>query len=320
MEKLSERRMSHSESDQRPRVLVIAGPTGIGKTEVALRIGERVPIEVVGADSRQVYRHMDIGTAKPTPDQLSQVPHHLVSVVAPDFSFSLGEFIPRAKEIIRNVKYIEKIPVLVGGTGQYVMALVESWNLPSVAPDPDLRRELENQLHMDGVGALVKRLESLDPVAARAIHTMNPRRVIRAIEVASAGFRNMPRFSEPEFDISLIGLTTDRQNLYAAVDSRVDQMMKRGFLDEVEALVSMGYDSGLPSMSGIGYRELVDHVLNGSSLDEAVRMTKTRTHRFIRQQYNWFRLNDPRIRWFETVNLDTAVEYGIRWADRQNQT
>ena len=311
--------MSHTESDQRPRVLAIVGPTGIGKTGLALRIGGHAPIEVVGADSRQVFRHMDIGTAKPTPDQLTQVPHHLVSVVEPDFSFSLGEFIPRAKEAIRNVKHAGKIPIIVGGTGQYVMALVESWNLPSVAPDPDLRRELENRLHSDGLGSLVKRLESLDPLAASAVDRMNPRRLIRAIEVASAGFHDRPQFSEPEFDISLVGLTTDRQDLYAAVDSRVDRMMKRGLLDEVKALVSMGYDSDLPSMSGIAYRELVDHVLNGSSLVEAVRKTKIRTHRFIRQQYNWFRLRDPRIRWFDTANLDAAIEYGIRWAGRNNQ-
>ena len=312
--------MSHAKSTQRARVLAIIGPTGIGKTGLALRIAEHAPIEVVGADSRQVFRHMDIGTAKPTPDQLAQVPHHLVSVVDPDFSFSLGKFVPRAKEAIRNVKYTGKMPVLVGGTGQYIMAIVESWNLPSVAPDQDLRRELESELEREGVGALVKRLESLDPLATRAVDTMNPRRLVRAIEVAAAGFRDMPRFSEPEFDISLIGLTKDREELYAAVDSRLDWMMKHGFLDEVNALVSMGYDSGLPSMSGIGYRELVDHVLNGSSLDEAVRMAKTRTHRFIRQQYNWFRLSDPRIRWFDTANLDDAVEYAIRWVDRQKQT
>ena len=318
-ERLSKRRMSPIAPDQRPRVLAVVGPTGIGKTELALRIGERVPIEVVGADSRQVFRHMDIGTAKPTPNQLARVPHHLVSVVDPDFSFSLGEFVPRAKEAIRNVKVIGKIPVIVGGTGQYVIALVESWNLPSVAPNPDLRLELENQLQSDGIGALVKRLESLEPLASRAVDTMNPRRLIRAIEVASAGFRDRPRLSEPEFDISLIGLTTDRQRLYTTVDRRVDRMMKRGFLDEVKALISMGYDASLPSMSGIGYRELVDHILNGASLDEAVRTAKIRTHRFIRQQYNWFSLSDPRIRWFDTANLDAAIEYGIRWAGCQRQ-
>ena len=154
-ERLSERRMSRVEPEQRTQVLAIVGPTGIGKTQLALRIGDEVPIEVVGADSRQVFRHMDIGTAKPSPDQLARVPHHLVSVVDPDSSFSLGEFIPIAKDAIRNVKHIGKMPLIVGGTGQYVMALVESWNPPSVAPDSDLRLELENQLQSEGLGALV---------------------------------------------------------------------------------------------------------------------------------------------------------------------
>ena len=320
-ERLSgETMLTHGEPVQRTQILAIVGPTGIGKTDLALRVGVHMPIEVVGADSRQVFRHMDIGTAKPTPDQLAEVPHHLVSVVDPDFSFSLGEFMPRVKQAIRNVKYIGKMPVIVGGTGQYVMALVESWNVPSVAPDPDLRRELEIQLRSGGLEALVKRLESLDPLAARSVDRMNPRRLTRAIEVAYAGLRDRPRFSEAELDISLIGLTTDRQNLYTIVDRRVDRMMKRGFVDEVESLLSMGYDAGLPSMSGIGYRELVDHVQNRFSLDEAIRTTKMRTHRFIRQQYNWFSLNDPRIRWFDTDNIEAAVEYGVRWADCQNKT
>ena len=310
--------MTQAEAGRKPQVLAIVGPTGVGKTDLALRIGVRTPIEVVGADSRQVFRHMDIGTAKPTPGQLSEVPHHLVSVVDPDFSFSLGEFIPKAKQAIRNVKYTGKLPVVVGGTGQYVMALAESWNVPSVAPDPDFRHELEIQLQSDGLEALAKRLEALDPLAVGTVDTNNPRRLIRAIEVASAGLRDRPRFSESEFEIYLIGLTMGRQALYSSVDRRVDRMMSQGFLHEVESLLSMGYDSSLPSMSGIGYRELVNHVLNGASLAEAVRKTKLRTHRFIRQQYNWFRLSDPRIRWFDAANLDSAVEYGLRWPGGQN--
>ena len=206
-------------------------------------------------------------------------------------------------------------PILVGGTGQYVMALIENWNVPLVPPDPVLRRELDDVLHSQGTDGLLSRLRSLDSAALDRVDTANPRRLIRAIEVAEARgpTPNAPRRLDPWFEFSVIGLGMERAALYRRADDRVDRMMDVGFLDEVRRLLAMGYSPDLPSMSGIGYHELADHLLNGADLSDAVQRTKFRTHRYIRGQSNWFRHDDPRIRWFELTQLDSAIEHAARW-------
>ncbi len=307
--------MPASENPARPRLLAIVGPTSVGKTDLAMRIADRFQSEIIGADSRQVYRHMDVGTAKPTPAQLSAVPHHLVDIIYPDDDFSLGMFLDLSKNAILNVNAMDKTPLLVGGTGQYVMALLENWNVPVVPPDPVLRHELDDILQSQGIDGLLSRLRKLDPAALDSIDTANPRRLIRAIEVAEARgpTPNAPRRLDPWFEFAVIGLGMERAALYYRADDRVDRMMDAGFLDEVRRLLAMGYAPNLPSMSGIGYYELADHLLNGADLPDAVRRTKFRTHRYIRRQSNWFRRDDPRIRWFEPTQLDSAMEYASRW-------
>ena len=298
-----------------PRLLAIVGPTAVGKTDLAMRIAARSDVEIVGADSRQVYRHMNIGTAKPSPDQLSAVPHHMVDIIDPDDDFSLGMFLDLSKEAILNANAMGKTPILVGGTGQYVMALLENWNVPPVPPDPVLRRELESRLESQGIDDLLARLRSLDSAAIERVDTSNPRRVIRAIEVAYARgpVSDAPRRLDPWFESAVIGLGMERDALYRRADDRVDRMMDADFLDEVRRLLAMGYGPDLPSMSGIGYHELADHHLNGSDLSNAVQRTKFRTHRYIRRQSNWFRRDDSRIRWFEPTQLDSAIEYAAKW-------
>ncbi len=298
-----------------PRLLAIVGPTAVGKTDLAMRIAGRFEVEVIGADSRQVYRHMDVGTAKPTPDQLSAVPHHLVDIIYPNDDFSLGKFLDLSKESILNANTAGKTPLLVGGTGQYVTALLENWNVPVVPPDPVLRRELDDTLRSQGIDVLLSRLKNLDPEALGRVDAANPRRVIRAIEVAESRgpAPNAPRRLEPWFESAVIGLGMERAALYRRADDRVDSMMEAGFLDEVERLLAMGYGPDLPSMSGIGYHEMADHLLNGAALSDAVQRTKFRTHRYVRRQSNWFRRDDPRIRWFEPTQLDSAIEYAAKW-------
>ncbi len=307
--------MPASENPLRPRILAIVGPTAVGKTELAMRIAAHADVEIVSADSRQVYRHMDIGTAKPSPSQLSAVPHHLVDIIDPDDDFSLGLFLDLSKKAILNANIAGKCPLLVGGTGQYVMALLENWNVPNVPPDPVLRRELDDLLESQGIDGLLSRLRSLDSSALERVDAANPRRVIRAIEVVAApgSAQDTPKRLDPWFDSAVIGLGMERAALYRRADDRVDRMMDAGFLDEVRRLLTMGYGPDLSSMSGIGYHELARHLLEGADLADAVQRTKYRTHRYVRRQLNWFRPDDQRIRWFEPTQLDSAIEYAARW-------
>ena len=299
----------------RERLLAIVGPTAAGKTDMAMRLAERTPIEVVSADSRQVYRRMDIGSAKPSRAQMERVRHHLIDVVEPDEGFSLGQFAVMAKQAIQNANIMGNLPVMVGGTGQYAMAILEGWNVPSVEADPNLRRELENLLISGGLGALAERLRVLDPPALDAVDARNPRRLIRAIERARAGHRTgeQPRRTPPSFDSLTIGLHVERQELYRRIDERVERMVAAGFVEEVESLLESGYDIDLPSMSGIGYREIAEYLRGDADLDDAIRRTKFRTHRYARSQYNWFKRDDRRIRWIESSRVEDGIDAALKW-------
>ena len=297
--------------DVSDRLLAIVGPTAAGKTELAMRLSQHLPVELIGADSRQVYRYMDIGTAKPSSADRDRVPHHIVDFIDPDDDFSLGRYIGLANTAIKNVKQHGNVPLLVGGTGQYVMAVLEGWNVPSIAPDPELRARLEGDLETGGLELLLAELQDFDAIASSAVDRKNPRRVMRAIERARSGHRmgkQLPR-KNPRFEATVIGILGERAELHARADQRLDLMMELGFLDEVEWLLEAGYGPQLPAMSGIGYSELADHILNGTDLDVAVQKAKYRTHRYIRQQSNWFKASDERITWYDLTAIDEAVDF-----------
>jgi len=283
-------------------LVVIVGPTAVGKTEIALRLGEALNGEVVSADSRQVYRGMDIGTAKPTPEEQAQVLHHLIDIIAPDEPFSLGQYQELAYAAIDDILERGRLPLLVGGTGQYVWAVVEGWGIPRVPPQPELRAELEQVAEREGATALHERLRALDPVAAARIDPRNVRRVIRALEVClitGQPISAQQRKSPPPYRILIIGLTRPRSVLYARIDARVEQMIAAGLVDEVQRLLQAGYSPELPSMSSLGYREIAAYLQGEISLEEAVARIKREPRRFVRQQGTWFRRDDPRIRWFD---------------------
>lgn len=293
------------------RLFAIVGPTAAGKTELAMRLSQHIPVEVIGADSRQVYRHMDIGTAKPSSADRDRVPHHIVDIIDLNDDFSLGRYIQLANIAIKNAKHRGNVPLLVGGTGQYVMAVLEGWNVPSIAPDPELRARLEGDLVTKGLESLLGELRDLDAVAWGAVDQKNPRRVMRAIERARSGHRmgkQLPR-KKPRFEATVIGISGERADLHARADQRLNLMMELGFLDEVEWLLEAGYGPQLPAMSGIGYSELADHILNGTDLEVAVQRAKYRTHRYIRQQSNWFKASDERITWFDLTAIEEAVDF-----------
>jgi tRNA dimethylallyltransferase len=283
-------------------LLVIVGPTAAGKTALSVDLAEALGGEIVSADSRQVYRGMDIGTAKATPAERARVPHHLLDVVAPDQVLTLAEYQALAYEALAGIDRRGRLPMLVGGTGQYVAAVLEGWRIPEVAPRPDLRAELEAQAAEQGSEWLHARLASLDPVAASRIDHRNVRRVIRALEVWLATGRPISELQAkepPPYNVVQIGVTRPRPILYERIDRRVEAMVAAGLVEEVRGLVAAGYGWDLPAMTGLGYRQIGQYLRGEVTLDEAAALVKKGTRRFVQQQYNWFRLNDPRIRWID---------------------
>ena len=281
-------------------LVAIVGPTAIGKSSLALELGRTFGGEIINADSRQVYRYMDIGTAKPTLEERALVPHHLIDVVNPDQDFSLALYQSKVRKIIDDIQKRRKPALLVGGSGLYVWAILEGWRIPAVPPDHVMRQELEARAQSEGVKALYEELKQLDPDAAERIDPRNVRRLIRAIEVSRQGkpFSRL-QGKEPFVNSLVIGLTTDRTDLYQRIDARVDSMMEKGLLTEVEGLITKGYGFDLPSMSGLGYKQIGMFLQGEIDLPTAIQQIKGNTHRFARHQYNWFRLQDERIHWFD---------------------
>ncbi len=283
-------------------LVVIVGPTAVGKSTLAIELCKRFQGEIVSADSRQVYRGLDIGTAKPTPQERSRVPHHLLDIVAPDERLSLAQYQELAYQAIADIHSRGKLPFLVGGTGQYVQAVVEGWSIPRVPPQPDLRRRMRQEAQEQGHQALHARLAKVDPAAAARIDPRNVRRVIRALEVYEATGQPISELQKKRplpYRFLQLGLTMERQALYERADRRIERMIERGLLDEVRRLLAQGYGPRLSAMSGIGYAELVEYLAEEISLEEAIRRMKANTRRLIRHQYNWFRLDDPQIHWIE---------------------
>ncbi|MCL5264391.1 MAG: tRNA (adenosine(37)-N6)-dimethylallyltransferase MiaA [Chloroflexi bacterium] len=283
-------------------LILIVGPTAVGKSELALKLARDVGGEIVSADSRQIYRFMDIGTAKPSPAEVRLVPHHLVDFVDPDQEYTLADFQEDAYRAIDDILRRGKVPFLVGGTGLYAKAVVEGLLIPRIPPNPEMRRRLEERAQREGPEALHRELASVDPVAAQKIHQRNVRRVIRALEVYYSTGRPISELQQaqpPPYNTLTIGLTCSREELYRRIDERVDKQIEDGLVQETERLVVMGYAYDLPSMSGLGYRQIGMYLRGEASLEQAIQLIKNETHRFARQQYTWFRLDDPRIHWIE---------------------
>lgn len=285
-------------------LIVIVGPTAVGKTYLAVRLAEEFAGEIVSADSRQVYRAMDIGTAKPSAQELTRVPHHLVDIVDLATDFHVAEFQAAAYATIDAIHRRGKLPFLVGGTGQYVQAVIEGWQIPPVAPDPDFREGLYAWAEAEDPTALHQRLERVDPDAASRIHPNNVRRVIRALEVFEATGRPISDWQAkvpPPYRVLQIGLTMDRDKLYDQIDQRVDAMVQAGLADEVRTLLDAGYTFDVPAMSSLGYGEFEPYFAGEVSLEDVVQRIKHETHRFVRHQYNWFSEDDPDIHWFDAA-------------------
>ena len=292
------------------KLLAIVGPTAVGKTALAIRLGRALGGEVISADSRQIYRYMDIGTAKATPAERAALPHHLIDVVDPDGELTLAHYQHLAAKAVAEITGRGKLPMLVGGTGLYVRAVTEGWTVPEVPPNPELRERLAREAAEQGNAALHARLAAVDPLAAQRIDARNVRRVIRALEVYEAvgqPISTLQNKASPGYDLLTIGLTMPREALYGRIDARVDRMMTDGLEAEVRGLVARGYGYDLPAMSALGYQQIGQYLRGEVVLEEAVALIKRHTRRFVRQQYNWFRLGDPAIRWFDVTTEDETT-------------
>jgi tRNA dimethylallyltransferase len=304
-----------------PPLVVVLGPTAVGKTEIAIQLAERLHGEIISVDSRLFYRGMEIGTAKPSAQELQRVPHHLIDIVDPEQSLSLAVFQSLARSAISEIRQRGHLPFLVGGTGQYLRAVTERWLPPAVMSSPRLREALQNWGEAIGAQALHQRLALIDPIAAQNIDYRNLRRTIRAIEVIfSTGQRfSTQRRRGPLTDRVLqIGLTRPRPELYQRIDVRIEAMFRAGFVDEVRRLLAAGYPPDLPAFSAIGYREVIAHLQGQIPLAEVEQEIRRATRMYVRRQANWFKPDDPAIHWFMVgENTVAEIEFHLRaWLNR----
>lgn len=298
-----------------PRVLFIVGPTATGKSELAIEVAQRVGGEIISADSMQIYRGMDIGTAKVPVNERRGIPHHLIDIVDPDEPFTVADYQRLAMEMIEDIVRRGRRPIVTGGTGLYVKSLTDGLDFTPAGEDPDYRRELHALAEREGPGVLHRRLEEVDPVTARRLHPHDVRRVIRALEVYRLTGRPMSevagRRSVPIVPF-MFGLTMDRQALYERINRRVLRMIEAGWVEEVRRLLDRGYHRGLQSMQAIGYKEIAAYLAGEITLEEAVAIIQKGTRRYAKRQWSWFR-SQPILEWFD-VQHGTVDEIAMKIA------
>lgn len=298
----------------KPVVLALVGPTGVGKTETAIRISQQIPSEIVSMDSMQIYRGMDIGTAKPTQSELAAVPHHMIDIADPDELFTVSRYREMAIEVIEDIHARGKMPMLVGGTGLYLQAISTEMKLGEKGADPALRQELHRiATEPDGPKKLHERLAQVDPQTAEKLHPNDIRRVIRALEIyESSGKTKSEQTVEDPYEsgpyrVLVYGLSLPREQMYAKINARVDEMMRLGLVDEVKALLARGIETRKEggAMQAIGYKEIVSALRGEITMERAVDLIKQGSRRYAKRQWTWFR-HDPRTVWFD-------------WSDYENK-
>jgi len=296
---------------RKPKVVIICGPTGIGKTSVAIKIAEAVNGEIISADSMQIFRHMDIGTAKPAPAELTRARHHMIDIVNPDEHFDAALFSGIAHNKVLKLDKRRIVSIVAGGTGLYIKALIHG--LFGADPsDYNIRMRLKGEADAHGSGFLYKRLAKRDPVAAGKIHPNDTYRIIRALELAESTGKTISnhhgehRFADKRYKVLKIGLQMERKALYDRINQRVDVMIEQGLVDEVSGLLERGYSENLKSMQSIGYRHMVDFIKGRVSLDETIRTLKRDTRRYAKRQMTWFNA-DPEIVWTEPDHTEDIM-------------
>jgi len=303
------------------KICILAGPTAVGKTDVSLGLAKKLCGEIISADSAQVYRHMNIGTAKLKEEEMQGVPHYMIDVVDPDEDFSVANFRDRAEQLIRDINERGKLPIITGGTGLYINSLLDNLDFTKSISDEDFRLEMQQTAEEKGSVYVHSMLEKIDPASFVRLHPNDLRRSIRALEVYKATgkpisfFQDESKKQPPRYDYAYITLTMDREKLYGRIEQRVDKMMDEGLVDEVEGLLKMGYGRGLTSMQALGYKEIAEYLQGGISKEEAIRILKRDTRHYAKRQLTWFR-RDSRIFWVDTDNFhnrEVLMENIIRY-------
>lgn len=298
----------------RPRIFVLVGPTACGKTAASILLAKKLGAEIISADSIQVYRGLDIGSAKPTMQERQGVPHHMLDVAdVTNKEFTVAEFQRRAAMVIQEISFRGKLPLVVGGTGLYINALTYPLQFTSVPGDPKVRTALQQQEAQEA-GVLYKRLQQVDPQSADRLHPNDSKRIVRALEVYEISGRTLTSYgmdfaneaaAEPPYRATIVGLTMERAALYARIEQRVDEMLRMGLLGETERFFQAGYPHTLPALQGLGYKQLLRHLRGETSLTEAVEEIKRETRRFAKRQITWFK-RDKRIHWLNTADYETT--------------
>jgi len=293
------------------KVIVIAGPTASGKTDLAIKLAHEINGEIISADSMQIYRGMDIGTAKPTMEERQGIPHYLIDIVDPDEEYSVAHFQRDAKNCIKEILNRGKVPIVAGGTGLYINSLVYNINFSETTADWEYRKQLEEIARDKGPEELHRFLQKVDPVSAEKIHPNNIKRVIRALEVFKTTGKPISqhqlesRTEKPEYEFKIFGLEMDRKILYERINKRVDKMMEMGLYEEVESLLEK-YSPDLVSLQGIGYKEIISAIKGEYSLEEAVEKIKLNTRHLAKRQITWFKKTEN-LRWIDTGNTETRA-------------
>ncbi len=291
-------------------LVVIAGPTATGKTEIAVEVAQVLNGEVVSADSMLIYRYMNIGTAKPTMQEMKGIPHHLIDIIDPDEDFSVACYQQFAREAIENIDLIGKIPLLVGGTGFYIDAVLYNYDFSRATVDEELRKSLNQMAEEKGNEAVHNLLQTYDRETAARVHVNDLKRIIRALEIykqtgtTGALFRNANKQTYRDYEVLFVVLYYDRETLYQRIEARVDKMIGQGLVTEVRGLLDAGYQRNLVAMQGLGYKEIVGFLFNEYPLDEAVQLLKRNTRRFAKRQLTWFRRYSS-INWIDMEKYDT---------------
>ena len=292
------------------KLIAIVGPTATGKSNVAVELAKRIGGEIISADSMQVYKGMNIGTAKITPEEMQGIPHYLIDVVDTAEAFSVAEYQRLARQKISEIAARGKIPILVGGTGLYVRSVIDKLEFPTGETASKVRRQLERRVEKEGAETLYKELVGKDPAAANIVHANNVRRIIRALEVIELTGKPFSEFHrewanrESIYDLEMFGLTMDRELLRRRINERVDRMVSAGLLDEVKDLMAHDYEGFLTSQQAIGYKELIGYLKGEESFGEAIENIKTRTRQYAKRQLTWFKA-DPRVRWIDVDDKPT---------------